>query len=175
MESGNTVTSWNIELGVGESNYRSAFRSVPETKLQVFQFKLLHRIIPCNKYLHSIRVKDEDTCSFCGGLNTPSHFFFYCTVVQTLWSSLCTWTDRHLNLNLADVEVKEFLSGVPRSNPQAPMLNFILLSLKFYIYRQKMYHEADLDLMPFLRELRCKLRIEEYICNLEGKPDKFHI
>lgn len=35
--------------------YTSAFKAARDTKFQALQFKLIHRIIPCNKYLKNIR------------------------------------------------------------------------------------------------------------------------
>lgn len=65
--------------------------------------------------------------------------------------------------------------GIPKDNPLARVLNFIILTFKFYTYRQKLYHEAQLDITAFLREFRNKLKIEQYICTLEGKEDTFGV
>lgn len=58
-----------------ESNNKASFKSVRETKIQAFQFRLLHKILPCNKYLKDIRVKSSDSCSFCDLQDTLVHFF----------------------------------------------------------------------------------------------------
>lgn len=156
------------------SNYMSAFWSVRETKIQAFQFKVLHRLIPCNKYLKNIRIKESDLCTFCGEVDTLTHFLFQCSHVQRFWSALCNWTSQNINITLEDISVREYMLGTPKEKPQARAINFILLSCKFYIYRQKLYHNASMELVTFLHELRMKLKIEQYICALEGKADKFH-
>lgn len=65
--------------------------------------------------------------------------------------------------------------GIPKEIPHARIMNFITLASKFYVYRHKLYYEANLDLTAFLQELRNKLKVEKYICNLEGREDRFSI
>ena len=64
-------TKWNAELGVnfdvsewGEICKRP-FKITKETKLQWFQFRLINRILSCNKYLFKINKRDNDLCCFC--------------------------------------------------------------------------------------------------------------
>lgn len=153
--------------------YKSPYCCLRETKLQSFQFKLLHRILPCNKYLRNIRVKDTDLCESCGITDSLSHFFFYCQEVVPFWESICHWFYQQTDLPLERVTCKESMLGLPREAPQWRIINVILLNIKFYIYRQKLYHRSVLDITAFLREFRYKLKLEEHICYLEGKPSKF--
>lgn len=60
-----------------------------ETKLQAFQYKVLHRIVPCNKFLANIRIKQDSTCTFCNDSDTIQHFFMECRDTQRFWNSLC--------------------------------------------------------------------------------------
>lgn len=53
--------------------YRIPYQSVRDTKLQAFQIKLLHRIIPCNKYLKTIRIRQDDLCPNCRDQDTLQH------------------------------------------------------------------------------------------------------
>ncbi len=41
--------------------FKLPFHTVRDTKLQSFQFRLLHRIIPCNKWLNTIKIKNSYT------------------------------------------------------------------------------------------------------------------
>lgn len=173
---------WNLEFTPShdipceeywDSIYRSPYRCSRETKLQSFQFKLLHRILPCNKYLRNIRIKDSDLCEYCAVTDTLSHFLFYCQKVTVFWESICNWFYQETNLDLAQVTCNEFLFGLPKEAPNSKTVNIILLNVKFYIYRQKMFHMSLLDITAFLREFRYKLKMEEHVCYLEGKPNKF--
>lgn len=173
---------WNLEFpppldipiaDYWESNYRASFRSVCETKLQAFQFKLLHRILPCGKYLKNIRIQSTDLCKYCNDVDTLTHFFFSCPRVQPLWLALCNWSAQQVNIQLDHISLHHYMLGIPPENPQAKLLNYIILTLKIYIFRQKLYHDANLDLTAFLNEFRNKLKIEKHICALEGKAHKF--
>lgn len=46
------------------------YKNTRETKLQSFHYKVLHRVIPCNRYLTQIRIKDTDWCPFCDESDT---------------------------------------------------------------------------------------------------------
>ena len=51
-------------LGLIKS-YTLAFLCTNESKLRVFQFKLLHRKLATNYFLFKIGIKSNDQCSFC--------------------------------------------------------------------------------------------------------------
>lgn len=88
--------------------------------------------------------------TYCGDFDSLSHFFFHFSHVQPFWVALWNWATQQTDIQLANVELLEYMLGVPKDNPQAKVLNFIKLSCKFFIYRQKLYHEAKLDLDAFL-------------------------
>lgn len=164
-----------LDTDLWESKHRSPFRFTRETKLQSFQFKLLHRILPCRKYLRTIRITEDDKCPSCGEVDTLSHFFFHCLQVQTFWTMLCNWFSDQADIPLSNVNANEFMLGIPKENPQARILNFIVLTCKFYIFRQRLYYNSRFELVAFLRELRTKLKVEKYICSLEGKANRFNM
>lgn len=173
---------WNLEFAppqdvpqgkYWEPIYRSPYCSLRETKLQSFQFKLLHRILPCKKYLMNIRIANSDLCDFCEVTDTLSHFFFYCQKVTVFWAALCNWFSQQTDLRLDQVTCQEFLFGLPKEAACSKITNVILLNAKFYIYRQKLYHMSLLDITAFLKEFRYKLKMEEHVCHLEGKANKF--
>ena len=57
--------------------FTRTFKVVRETKLQSFQFKLIHRIITCNKKkLHDMKIKVSPQCSYCDDIDDISHFLF---------------------------------------------------------------------------------------------------
>lgn len=64
---------WNDVFPIGEDSqqlyweeiYRRPYTAARDTKLQAFQYRLCHRIIPCNKFLKNIRIRQDHKCSFC--------------------------------------------------------------------------------------------------------------
>lgn len=129
-----------------------------DTKFQAFQFRLIHRFIPCNKFLRNIRIQRSDTCSFCSAMDTLEHFMFVCPTVQTLWKEIILWFDRKADIQL-NVSLRAFLFGVPAATPQAEVINFLLLFTKFYVYRQKLFHRGSMSLIHLLQELRTRLHV----------------
>ena len=57
-----------------------------DIKLRWFQYRIIHRLIPTNNYLHMIKLKNSNLCDFCNScVKTIEHLFFYCIHVKTLW------------------------------------------------------------------------------------------
>lgn len=154
--------------------YKLPYRTTRETKLQAFQFRLLHRIIPCNRYLSNIRIRQDDLCTHCGTQDNLQHFFFLCALVQDFWKKISTWLADNANFHLP-LSLEEVLFGKPIQTPVDKASNFIILFSKFFIYRQRLFHGSELNLLHFLMELRSKLKVERYISHREGKPAKFKI
>ena len=63
--------------------------STKDIKLQNFQYKLLMRIIPSNKFLLKCHIEDSALCDFCSAnIQTLNHLhvFWECTKVQYFWA-----------------------------------------------------------------------------------------
>ena len=62
-----------------------AFLCTSESKLRVFQFKLLHRKVPTTDYfLSKIGIKSNDQCTFCKqGSETFLALFLECLFVKS--------------------------------------------------------------------------------------------
>ena len=56
-----------------------------DTKLLQLQYKLLHRILPTNKWLKKIGIVLDDTCAFC---NTETENMFFLNVHLLLVSGV---------------------------------------------------------------------------------------
>jgi len=70
------------------------FYCTKETKLQAFQFKLLHRRIATNDYLYKIGISLTDICTFCEQKKESLiHLFWDCEFVQTFWKKHPTLVD----------------------------------------------------------------------------------
>lgn len=161
----NRSTAW-------QEIYLSPYHTSRDTKLQAFQYKLIHRIIPCNRYLHKIRIKETDTCTYCDESDTLQHFFWSCTAVEAFWHKIENWLACNANLHVT-FHATQTLFGVPKTDTHAKVINFISLFAKHFIYRQRLFHAGELEIVHFLRELRNKLGIEKFICSKENKPKKF--
>ncbi len=51
------------------------FSITRDTKIQSFQFRITHKIIPCNKWLQIIKIKNNAVCNFYDEDDDKLHFF----------------------------------------------------------------------------------------------------
>lgn len=113
--------------------YKMPYRTARDTKLQAFQYRVIHKTLPCNKFLSNLRICQTDSCTFCQASDSIEHFLFHCPHTKIFWGKLCTWLDREADIQLT-VSVRALLFGVPAASPNAKVVNFLLIFIKFYIY-----------------------------------------
>lgn len=158
--------------------YALPFKITRETKLQSFHFRIAHRIITCNKYLSDIRLRDNGACEKCRETDTIVHFFFTCPPIKAFWDRLSDWCENFLGFGLAFLGKEEMVLGMTNENGNHrtyKMVNWLLLTAKFYIHRQRLFHKSDVSLNAYLAEVRKKLDVERRACRWEGKPHKFKL
>lgn len=153
--------------------YLRPFKTTRETRLQSFQFRLTHRLITCNHLLFRYRIKQEDDCAFCDGTDTLEHFFYQCPISRRFWRLVFAWIEAASGQDLSDLTMKEILLGVPNTFRQAKRTNALLLISRYFIHRQRLFHDGDLGVLHWANELCKRLLTEKAICAAEGKPAKF--
>lgn len=153
--------------------YHSPFRAVRETRLQALQYKIFHRIIPCRRYLNIIGIAPSEKCLFCPEVDTIQHFFLECPVAKRLWSKIADWFRRIDGPDLVALAAEEIILGATLPSKTAPMINFITLFTKAFIFRQKLFHGGEMGLIGWLGEFKKKLQVERYICGREDRMGKF--
>ncbi len=127
-----TEINWNLV-------HRYNFSMSSDTKLRWFQFRLVHRILATNKFLHKIGIKNNPMCSFCKiEEETIVHLFYECDIVHDFLLSFERWiyneTSIFLNFTKTDC-----LFG--KMNNKARVENLLLLIFKFYVYKQRCREE----------------------------------
>lgn len=110
--------------------YKAPFQTIRDTKMQTFQFKLIHRTLPCNKYLHNIRIKETDTCSYCHDQDTIQHFFWSCPLSRTFWQNIISWLSNNVDIH-ARIDMEDFLFGLPHTHPHAKTLHHDLSQILY--------------------------------------------
>ena len=143
------------------------YKSVRETQLRSFQYKIIHRIIACNKKLFDMKIKDSPTCNFCNQIDDIDHFFIYCPMVQTLWRSFFNWWNSlgHLVLDFnQSVNVKHILFGFNHETDAHLVLDYCVMYTKLYIYKHRLHRENELDSRVLQSYRKWKIKIEQQIC-----------
>ena len=90
-----------------EMAYKLPFCSTKDTKLIIFQFKLLHRRLATNDFLNKIGIRDDDICTFCRTeKETLSHLFWSCCETSCFWQGFMKW----LAENQIKIKIRHFHS-----------------------------------------------------------------
>lgn len=152
---------------------KRAYVTTRVTKLQSLQFKTLHAIIRCRKYLLQIRIVEDDFSPKCGEIDDMNHFFFLCPLVQSFWKSIVHWLVNNANINLEYISSKEAVLGVDDQSSKGRIANFILLHFRFYIHQQRLFHDNQFELLHWLAELRLRLRCRKANLQHENKGGLF--
>lgn len=172
--------SWDQELLLHQDKemdwqerYSAPYKVCRETKLQSFAFKIAHRLIPCAHFLRKMRIRESEECVTCKETDTIIHYLYDCTEVQRFWQGVVKWFDDYTHISLDNLSAAHFMFGIPKTTRNWKTVNWILLVTKFFIQRQKLFHNGKLHLIHFLAHIKEKLITEKKVCRMEGKPHKF--
>ena len=105
-----------------------------DTKLRIFQYKLLSNILYLDKHLFMFRKKDTKHCSFCKLQDeTINHLFVECNYSKNLQRDWQTYCQPSFSLPLLCPQSATF--GFFYIDPHSSLLlNHILLLYKYQIY-----------------------------------------
>ena len=84
---------WNNTLDIDGNEWHiifsNCFNIIRETRLQYFQFKFIHKILPVNQYLTKLKILDSSLCSFCDNASESlEHLFWSCEFSFKFWNEL---------------------------------------------------------------------------------------
>ena len=128
---------WEIE-GIKPEPWADFFNIPYEctksTKLQAFQYQIIHRYIPTKKFLFVRSITDSPHCKHCKGLDTIVHYFVSCPRVAVFWETVFKFVSKNLSESL-EPNVNNILFGI-LSVP--PIINLLIIIAKHYIHTRKM-------------------------------------
>jgi len=80
--------------------YNLPFVTKLETKLQIFQYKIIHNILPTRHSLFRMKLCDSEICQLCKTQpQTLPHLFYLCSVISNFWSAFQNWWfEKHKNI-----------------------------------------------------------------------------
>ncbi len=71
-----------------KSIFRMPFITVRDPRIQTFQYRVIHRIVPCNEWLFKLTVKPSITCEYYFHSDSLIHLFINCEKTKAFWD--CT-------------------------------------------------------------------------------------
>ena len=134
--------------------YASNFKCTKETKLRNFQYKILSRILPTNKFLYRCSLSVTPNCSFCDiYTETLEHLFFDCHITKSIYLQLRDWL-LMANINVTLSLETVILGMLPRDQLHKNLITHIFLIAKYVIYTAKLQKE-----IPDFRWVKQKLAL----------------
>ena len=172
-----SIPKWENNLCLQNVNWKNIFlnpfKVCHESQMQSFQFKILHRIISCNHWLHTMKVKDSPNCIFCKENDDIIHYFATCNRVTDFWRSFENWWIKTSG-DLGQLDIKTVMFGVFSNKTNANVFNYCLIAAKMFIYAKKLKCErTNIDFYRFLIFLKEKLILKETNAVLNGKLVEF--
>ena len=121
-----------------EMAYKLPFCSTKDTKLIIFQFKLLHRRLATNDFLNKIGIKDNDTCTFCRTeKETLFHLFWSCSETSCFWRGFMKWLAESQIKLKSDIFTPDIIIGLRSDTLSNTNRYFYFLAARYYIWSCK--------------------------------------
>jgi hypothetical protein len=136
-------------------------KTINDTKIRAFQYKLLFSLLPCNLYLKRIKRSLTDRCNKCSKLDDTAHYLFECEQVVPFWSSFMNWWNA-VSGNMTFLDKASALTGFIGHHKNKDTLNACLLLAKWHVYKNKL-NDSEIFFYNFLRDVKYNLNIEKTI------------
>ena len=86
-----TVSYWKEYFDDDDIDFKAVFTNklnLKDKKLAEFNFKILHRYLPCNYNLYKWKKRQDDICSLCGVKEDIVHLLFNCVFARIIWDKI---------------------------------------------------------------------------------------
>lgn len=145
------------------------FKVAIDSRSRAVRFRVLHRYLATNMFLHKIGLVTSPLCSFCKQENwwISEHLFINCVFSSTFWQSFisfCNGIEIRLN-ELSDVDK---IFGICENSTDFLMLNHLIILAKQHIHSC-----SSRDCVPslniYLSKVAFTYHIETIIADSNGK------
>ena len=148
----------------------SIFSTTKNTKLQWFQYRIVHRILGTNELLLKMNLRQNSNCSFCDEEpETTEHLFWTCRTITDLWEEINRWIFMETEIELP-INLEFILFGFLEKNNKNQIRNLIILLTKLYIYRCKL-NENQVNIIALKHYLKENLNLEKKMYQKNKSPE----
>ena len=139
-----------------------------DSRLQVFQYKLLNNVLYLNKMLFRFGKIDSPLCSFCKMIEEErkKHLFYNCIKRKLLWDQLKEFISNE-TLSFPSLTPQSAILGHIDLSDDYLFINHIILICKFYMYNSR--NRGYLNIWHLKAIIDKTKRIEEEISKHELK------
>ena len=169
----NLVHKWGEHTNINQNDTNCWFNHINTVTiynvLRSFQYKLLHRIIYFNDKLLLFKIVDINMCDFCNKEeDSIEHRFWHCCESKELWNEVMQW----YNLLTNETVILTY-THVISNKCDSDLLDFIVLSTKYYIYKC-FISKSRLNLDCLVHEIKNFEKIEKDIAMRRNKIETHH-
>ena len=125
-----------------------------ETKLILLQWKILHKIYPCNKYLHQVKLSESEMCIDCNSVDTFRTLFWECTIIKRLWSEVEQDMHRLLKTRVKLQKIEAMLGYIGAKNNEIINKLIIIAKQSIHTYRYGENTRNLLDTYKYEKRIR---------------------
>ena len=173
---------WQRELGCTfhinfwTSLYKHTANIGHDNRMKWLQYQINRNSLFTNYKVHKFNPQVSPMCTFClqedsntSNLELVSHLFAGCNLVHNLWTGVGDWLGS-LGLNL-ELDRKVLLFGI-QNEPFTSVINYIILSVKYYIWFTRIKNEKP-NLLAYKKYLFHELEELKNAYIYEKKDYKF--
>ena len=146
----------NVDSDFWKSIYKMPFKTVRDTQIQSFQFRIIHRTIACNEWLNNLTIKSTNKCNFCEHKDSIIHFFINCEKTNQFWKTWALWWKRltGFDITIDNCILECIIFGFPGSSQNIKLINYCILYAKYFIYKNKMNGIENIGFLGYLSYLK---------------------
>lgn len=163
-------------LGVDPSKlkaiYTLPFNITRETKLSIFQYKIIHNILPYGNRLYMMKIVNSPLCKHCNLIETLSHMLVDCKIIKDFWITVISWW----NHQSGDCHVADELSilyGYKPEDKSTRIFNYYILLGKRHIFLQRFELKTP-NLVQFFDFVKNKIIVQRSIFHSKGQMNQFY-
>ena len=125
----------NIEYTDWNKIFTLPKKTTIDSQTRIFQYKILHRILPTNDLLHKYNLRDNPMCEQCPvTIDTLEHTFHLCPRIKQVWYDMADWLFPEIDL-FHYINSENIIVGIYKENNF--LENTIILLVKRFIYINK--------------------------------------
>ena len=138
-----------------------SFKATREIKSTMFQYKIIHRILPTNSLLHKMKKVASTSCPFCPSeCQTLWHLFISCMHASSFWNRFQEWYSISSNTKLLLSEL-EVMFGIIRCHTYCLALNHFIILGKYFLYVNAL-NTITYQFDDFVSLVHEKINLEKY-------------
>ena len=109
---------------------------IQDTKLCMFQYKIIHNILPYGSKLYKMKISNSPLCVHCNSLETLPHMLVNCTEINSFWAKIISWWN-HQSGDCYLVDELSILYGYNPEDKRTLIFNYFILLGKRHIFAQR--------------------------------------